>query len=99
VNKTESAVRITHIPSGIVVACQASAASTRIALRHEMLKSKLYELEFNKRNAAAKVLEDSKSDVSWAIRSAATCWINRASRTFAPAWRSQYHGRARRCAR
>jgi len=66
VNKTESAVRITHEPSGIVVACQGERSQHKNrSTAMKMLKSKLYELEFNKRNAAAKVLEDSKSDVSW----------------------------------
>ena len=66
VNKTESAVRITHAPSGIVVACQAERSQHKNrSTAMKMLKAKLYELEVNKRNAAAQVLEDSKSDVSW----------------------------------
>ena len=66
VNKTESAVRITHLPSGIVAACQNERSQHKNrATAMKMLKAKLYELEVNKRNAAAKVLEDSKSDVSW----------------------------------
>jgi peptide chain release factor 2 len=66
VNKTESAVRIRHMPSGIVVACQNERSQHKNrSTAMKMLKAKLYELEVNKRNAAAKVLEDSKSDVSW----------------------------------
>ena len=66
VNKTESAVRIRHLPSGIVVACQNERSQHKNrATAMKMLKAKLYELEVNKRNAAAKVLEESKSDVSW----------------------------------
>ena len=66
VNKTESAVRLRHMPSGIVVACQSERSQHKNrSTAMKMLKAKLYELEVNKRNAAAKVLEDSKSDVSW----------------------------------
>ena len=66
VNKTESAVRLRHTPTGIVVACQTERSQHKNrATAMKMLKAKLYELEVNKRNAAAKVLEDSKSDVSW----------------------------------
>jgi peptide chain release factor 2 len=66
VNKTESAVRITHNPTGIVVACQNERSQHKNRdMAMKQLKAKLYELEVNKRNAAAKVLEESKSDVSW----------------------------------
>jgi peptide chain release factor 2 len=66
VNKTESAVRITHMPTGIVVACQNERSQHKNrSTAMKMLKAKLYELEVNKRNAAARVLEESKSDVSW----------------------------------
>jgi peptide chain release factor 2 len=66
VNKTESAVRLTHGPSGIVVACQNERSQHKNrSTAMKMLKAKLYELEVNKRNAAAQILEDSKSDVSW----------------------------------
>ena len=66
VNKTESAVRLRHLPTGIVVACQNERSQHKNrSTAMKMLKAKLYELEVNKRNAAAKVLEDAKSDVSW----------------------------------
>jgi peptide chain release factor 2 len=66
VNKTESAVRMTHMPTGIVVACQNERSQHKNRDKAmKQLKAKLYELEVNKRNAAAKVLEDAKSDVSW----------------------------------
>jgi peptide chain release factor 2 len=66
VNKTESAVRLRHLPTGIVVACQNERSQHKNrSTAMKMLKAKLYELEVNKRNAAAKVLEDAKSDVGW----------------------------------
>jgi len=59
-------VRLTHLPSGIVVACQNERSQHKNrSTAMKMLKAKLYELEVNKRNAAARVLEDSKADVSW----------------------------------
>ena len=65
-NKTSSAVRLTHVPTGIIVACQNERSQHKNRDKAwKQLKAKLYELEVNKRNAAAKVLEDSKSDVSW----------------------------------
>ena len=66
VNKTDSAVRIRHLPTGIVVACQGERSQHKNrSTAMKMLKAKLYELEVNKRNAAAKVLEDQKTDVAW----------------------------------
>ncbi|MGA1729224.1 MAG: peptide chain release factor 2 [Steroidobacteraceae bacterium] len=66
VNKTDSAVRIRHVPTGIVVACQSERSQHKNrSTAMKMLKAKLYELEVNKRNAAAKVLEDQKTDVGW----------------------------------
>jgi peptide chain release factor 2 len=66
VNKTDSAVRIRHLPTGIVVACQSERSQHKNrSTAMKMLKAKLYELEVNKRNAAAKVLEDQKTDVAW----------------------------------
>ncbi len=66
VNKTESAVRITHIPSGAVVACQ-TQRSQHANRDHamKMLKAKLYEIEIQKRNAEKTALEATKADVGW----------------------------------
>ena len=66
VNKTESAVRITHVPSGVVVACQTERSQHANRDRAmKMLKAKLYELEMQKRNAEKDKLEASKSDIGW----------------------------------
>ena len=66
VNRTESAVRITHMPSGVVVACQTERSQHANRDRAmKMLKAKLYELEVQKRNAEKQKLEESKSDIGW----------------------------------
>jgi peptide chain release factor 2 len=66
VNKTESAVRITHVPSGVVVACQTERSQHANRDRAmKMLKAKLYEIEIQKRNAEKDALEASKSDIGW----------------------------------
>ncbi len=66
VNKTESAIRITHKPSGIVVACQTQRsqhANRDSAMK--MLKSKLYERALQERNTEKQKVEDAKSDIEW----------------------------------
>jgi len=66
INKTDSAVRITHVPSGIVVQCQNDRSQHRNrAEAMQMLKSKLYELEMRNRMAEQQKLEDTKTDVGW----------------------------------
>jgi peptide chain release factor 2 len=66
VNKTDSAVRLTHEPSGIVVQCQNQRSQHQNRDKcWQMLRARLYELELRKRQEAAQVTEDGKSDIGW----------------------------------
>ena len=66
VNKTESAIRITHLPSGIIVACQTDRSQHRNrATAMDMLKARLYEQELQRREAASAATEASKTDIGW----------------------------------
>jgi peptide chain release factor 2 len=66
INKTDSAVRITHLPTNIVVQCQNDRSQHRNrAEAMALLKSRLYELEIRKRNEEKQALEDSKTDIGW----------------------------------
>lgn len=66
INKTESAIRITHLPTNTVVQCQNDRSQHKNkATAMKMLKAKLYELEMQKRNADQQMVEDNKSDIGW----------------------------------
>jgi peptide chain release factor 2 len=66
VNKTDSAIRITHLPSGIVVSCQADRSQHRNrAMAWDMLRARMYEAELQKREAVAQAEADAKTDIGW----------------------------------
>ncbi len=66
VNRTDSAVRLTHIPTGVVVACQNDRSQHRNrAMAWDMLRAKLYELELKRREEKAQALADNKTAIGW----------------------------------
>jgi len=66
VNKTDSAIRLTHEPSGIVVQCQNQRSQHKNRDQAmKQLKAKLYEMEDQKRRSELQVIEDNKSDIGW----------------------------------
>ncbi len=66
VNKTDSAVRITHVPTGVVVQCQNGRSQHQNKDQAmKQLKAKLYEVELKKRNSELQAMEDTKADIGW----------------------------------
>jgi peptide chain release factor 2 len=66
VNKTSSAVRMTHVPTGIIVKCQSDRSQHRNrAMALQMIKARIYEMELQKREAAVQEQHDQKTDIGW----------------------------------
>ncbi len=88
VNKTDSAVRLTHGPSGIVVQCQnqRSQHQNRDSAMKQ-LRAKLYEQEVHKRQEASQALEDTKSDIGWGSQIRSYVLDDQRIKTYAPTFR------------
>lgn len=77
INKTDSAIRITHLPSGIVVSCQSQRSQHKNrATALKQLKSRLFEMEQRRKAEEAEVLSGEKKEIGWGVRSAPTFSIH-----------------------
>jgi peptide chain release factor 2 len=85
VNRTESAVRITHIPTGLVTQCQNDRSQHKNKDQAmKQMKAKLYELEMQKKNAEKQAMEDNKSDIGWGSQIRSYVLDDSASKTCVP---------------
>ncbi|SUH13661.1 peptide chain release factor 2 [Salmonella enterica subsp. enterica] len=94
VNRTESAVRITHIPTGIVTQCQNDRSQHKNKDQAmKQMKAKLYELEMQKKNAEKQAMEDTKSDIGWGSQIRSYVLDDSALKTCVLGWKPAIHRR------
>lgn len=94
VNRTESAVRITHIPTGIVTQCQNDRSQHKNKDQAmKQMKAKLYELEMQKKNAEKQAMEDTKSDIGWGSQIRSYVLTIPALKTCVLGWKPAIHRR------